>query len=356
MDRKRKSVFASHYDDEIVATRGKKNHFDHSLNIPSLQSSLSDTDLQNNIQNICVLVDRITAASENRVAKLSPEILKAAKDFSLTLRQTPLFSRPPTKLIDHDAATPLRSPQSHITCLPTLPPIIDDKLERAVFTHPGASRDPKTTYDRLEILGDAYIELISTKLIWKRFRHIPSGRISQIREHLVKNETLAEYATRYGIDKRASVPLDHLTQPKRWIKTRGDIFEAYVAAVVLSHPDGYAVAETWLSQLWSPKLESFEEPQSHLQAKEALARKIMGKGVKLKYIDEKKPVQHEGGTQTFFIGVYLTGWGWSNKHLGSGQGLNKTIAGNNAAQQALENEGLIEDIVASKMTHRAGRP
>jgi ribonuclease-3 len=72
------------------------------------------------------------------------------------------------------------------------------------------SKDPKTTYDRLEILGDAYIELISTKLIWNHYQRIPSGRISQLRELLVKNETLADYATKYGLDRRASVPHDYV--------------------------------------------------------------------------------------------------------------------------------------------------
>jgi ribonuclease-3 len=215
------------------------------------------------------------------------------------------------------------------------------------------SKDPKTTYDRLEILGDAYIELISTKLIWNHYQRIPSGRISQLRELLVKNETLADYATKYGLDRRASVPHDYLSQPKRWIKTRGDIFEAYVAAVILSHSNGYFVAEAWLSQLWSPKLESLEESTSHLHAKQLLAGKIMGKGVKLRYMDERPCIQHEGGTQTFFIGVYLTGWGWNNQHLGSGQGLNKSVAGNMAAEQALKNQALINEIVAAKAKHGA---
>ncbi|KAL4915563.1 ribonuclease III domain-containing protein [Aspergillus aurantiobrunneus] len=351
MDRKRKSIFASHYDDNAATARAKKHHIDNNVNVPSLQNSVSDVDLQIDIQNICSLVDRIITTSEKGAAKLSPHFLQAAKDFSLALQHAPLFNKSLENAIENHSTMLFRN---HTQSLPALPPITDDKLERAVFTHPGVSRDPKTTYDRLEILGDAYVELISTKLILKKFEQVPSGRVSQIREVLVKNETLAEYATRYGFDRRASVPHDHFNQPKRWIKTKGDIFEAYVAAVVLSSPNGYAVAETWLSQLWSPKLETFEETHSHLKVKETLARKIMGKGVKLKYTDEREPIQHDGGTQTFFIGVYLTGWGWSNKHLGSGQGLNKTIAGNKAAQQALENRDLIKEIVASKITHTRG--
>ncbi|CBF74306.1 ribonuclease III [Aspergillus nidulans FGSC A4] len=353
MDRKRKSIFASSHDDNVARTRVKKHH-DYSPIKTSSQQPFPDSDLQNDIQTICMLVNKITTVSESRGVKPSSEIYEAAKKFTLALQKTSLFANTTTNLNGNDADVSSRPLPCLARRLPPLPPIKDDRLERAVFTHPGVAKDSRTTYDRLEILGDAYIELISTKLIWNKFQHIPSGRISQIRELLVKNETLAEYATQYGIDKKASVPAELYNQPKRWIKTKGDIFEAYVAAVILSHPDGYSVAETWLSELWSPKLDSFEGSVSTFQAKEALAKKINGRGAKLRYIDEKESVQHQGGTQTFFIGVYFTGWGWNNKHLGSGQGSNKTIAGDRAAQQALENTELIQEIVASRPTHGTG--
>ncbi|GIJ85437.1 hypothetical protein Asppvi_004294 [Aspergillus pseudoviridinutans] len=237
-------------------------------------------------------------------------------------------------------------------CIPELPPILDSSLELAVFTHPGLSKDSKSTYDRLEILGDAYIELIATQLIWSRFEDLSSGQISQIRELLVKNETLSEFATLYGLDGRASIPQDLLNQPRRWTKTKGDIFEAYVAAVILSRPaDGYHIAEQWLTQLWLPRLTDTVIRRTALDAKETLAKKIMGKGVKLKYVDERSPVQLRGGMQTFYVGVYLTGWGWQNKHLGSGHGPSKAVAGDAAARQALLNEPLIDSISRVKKTH-----
>lgn len=218
-----------------------------------------------------------------------------------------------------------------------------------MFTHPGLSNNNGATYDRFEILGDAYIELIATKLVWARFPEIPSGRISQIRELLVKNETLSEYATIYGLDARASVPPGYLDQPKRWTKTKGDIFEAYVAAIILSNPiEGFSIAEIWLTQLWLPKLISLGSEKVGLQAKEALAKKIMGKGIKLNYVDEQAPVLLKGGLQNFYIGVYLTGWGWDKKHLGSGEGRNKAMAGDEAARQALLNVPLIDEIAATK--------
>lgn len=240
---------------------------------------------------------------------------------------------------------------------PALPPVLDDQLERAVFTHPACGNNNNATYDRLEILGDAYIELIATRMIWEKFPGISSGRISQIRELLVKNETLAAFTEIYGFDRRATVPAKFSDQPKRWVKTKGDIFEAYVAAVILSRPaHGYEVAERWLAQLWMPKLDQLGHQKADLRCKEALAKKVMGKGIKLEYIEERPIIQHIGsGTQTFFIGVYLTGWGWEKRHLGSGQGSSKVAAGDEAARNALLDTSLISEVTAAKETSNKGK-
>ncbi|KAJ5698249.1 hypothetical protein N7462_000254 [Penicillium macrosclerotiorum] len=240
---------------------------------------------------------------------------------------------------------------------PALPPILDEQLEKAVFTHSACNSTYDANYDRLEILGDAYIELIATKLVWRSFPGIPAGRISQIRELLVKNETLAAFADNYGFDRKASMPISYSTQPKRLIKTKGDIFEAYVAAVILSRPTGgYRVAEEWLTALWLPKLSPLVNEKVTLRSKEALAQQIMGKGIKLEYQEERPQVQQRGtGTQTFFVGVYLTGWGWTKRHLGSGQGSSKAAAGDEAAKMALSDTNLLSEIITAKRSHIAKR-
>ncbi|KAB8072819.1 ribonuclease III domain-containing protein [Aspergillus leporis] len=350
MDLKRKSVFSSPTGAYSKGSRMKVHH------LPSNHSALDTEDRFNMVSDVLNDALKNLRCNQNRGVGVDLDILNAASELNRALRRakghtSTASTSNSTFSIDHSAGTV--GTRKH---LPALPPIMDEILERAVFTHPGVSSNIGATYDRLEILGDAYIELIATKLIWERFQEIPSGRISQIRELLVKNETLAGYATSYGLDSRAIVPQDYPKQPKRWTKTRGDIFEAYVAAIIISNPvDGYRVAEQWLTQLWHPRLTELGSQESTLNAKEMLARKIMGKGIKLRYIDEQPPVKQGRGMQTFFIGVYLTGWGWDNKHLGSGQGPNKTIAGNEAARQALQDEALVEEISHIKREHEAER-
>ncbi|KLJ06434.1 hypothetical protein EMPG_09271 [Blastomyces silverae] len=243
--------------------------------------------------------------------------------------------------------------------LPPLPLVLDTQLQTAMFTHEGI-HNPNTAslseknYERMELLGDAYIEIMATRLVWDTFPRLPAGRLSQIRELLVKNETLAEYTTLYGLDQKLMVPPEIRNQAKTWTKVKGDLFEAYVAAVILSNRDnGVQLVEDWLTQLWIPKLEQIEKEKPVLRYKEELAKLVMDKGIKISYLDEKKAINHPGGLQTFFIGVYLTGWGHKSECLGSGTGLSKVIAGNEAARKALENPITQQAAAAKKAYHAA---
>ncbi|KUL84770.1 hypothetical protein ZTR_07237 [Talaromyces verruculosus] len=282
------------------------------------------------------------------------EILKVTTQLHATLAAA-IKRNSDTKHRKPKATKPTAQPVS----LPDLPSIHNASLERAVFTHPGAPvnialEGVEQNYDRLEILGDAYVEVIATRLIWDQFKNMPAGRMSQVREDLVKNETLAGFASQYGFDKRVSVsvPEEQKAQSKRWLKIRGDVFEAYVAAVILSSPDhGFDLVEQWLRELWLPRLSQVQPVQTVLRCKEQLAKKVMSKGIKLRYVEEQPAKQLDGGMQTYYIGVYLTGWGWQDQHLGSGSGLNKAIAGDEAANRALQNRPLIDQVAAAKVAH-----
>lgn len=156
------------------------------------------------------------------------------------------------------------------TTLPPLPPI-KPQYQKTAFCHKSlytTSRELATsdlTYERLEFLGDAYIELFASRLIYESYSHLPAGRMSQVRELLVKNETLAELSRSYGFHEKISVgaEIGELLRDSRgrgnkgYNKIVGDVFEAYVAAVVLSDFEGrgFERAEGWCRELWEAKLE-----------------------------------------------------------------------------------------------------
>ena len=243
--------------------------------------------------------------------------------------------------------------------LPTLPPI-SATMWKTVFTHQSIvpnkeNMSQSASYERLELLGDAYIELMATRLVWQKFKDLPAGRLSQIRELLVKNQTLSEIASRYGLDKQITTTTSVKSNPKQWAKVKGDLIEAYTAAVVLPDEEmggaGFKAAEKWLHQLWIPKLKSIlAEKTPNFNAKDALSRKVVSRGARLEYLEEQPMEQLEGGQQRYFVGAFLTGWGYKRQLLGSGKALNKTGAGNLAAEDALQNP-LTDTIAEVKKEH-----
>jgi ribonuclease III len=267
---------------------------------------------------------------------------------------------PPTKRhhLENGVSRPRKKEHHQPISTPELPPIAA-QYESPVFTHQSALRPPDNnndskSYERLEFLGDAYIEVFASRLIWQKFPLLPVGKMSQLRENLVKNETLAQLSSLYGLDKKLRAPSSLELGPKGWTKVKGDMFEAYVAAVVLSDPvNGFEMAEKWLVELWGPFL-SEEQSVPDMQAKVQLSGKIGGKGVKIDYVDDKAPVFLKGN-QVYSMGVYLTGWGWDNQHLGSGKGTSKNAAGNDAAARALQNVTLLDEIVTAKKAALASR-
>ena len=246
---------------------------------------------------------------------------------------------------------------------PSLPSVLDPSLEAAALKHSGMSGDTTSVnYERLEWIGDAYLYLISSLLVYNTFKSLTPGRCSQLRELLVRNSTLAGYSARYGFHEKAKLPEEFRALGRgggskasnsTFEKTLGDIFEAYVGAVVLSDPEhGVVRVSTWLRNLWGQTLkERIKEEErtastgKELPPKVLLASEIVVTGIKLRYGDlesKKKKDKNHGKLQLFSVGVYLDGWGEKDKLLGWGSALSKNEAGQKAAKMVLDNKKLIK--------------
>ncbi|KAI9820926.1 MAG: hypothetical protein M1826_000801 [Phylliscum demangeonii] len=307
--------------------------------------------------------------------------------------------------------------------LPALPAIGNKALMRQVFTHQGSlssenSQRNDLSYERLEFLGDAYLEIIVSEMIYYRYGHLGPAGLSRIRESFVRNESLAIESTRYGLYKRLRLGFSPKGDGPA-MKVRADVFEAYIAAIVLSAPSsaqGMAIVQAWLAQLWEPRLAEWdhlygsrtpgpapapapasatpsatsatatagavgkkrkpdaaakkkakadaaakkemadtaaqqEKPDSVrlLTAKSDLARQLLAPGATLEYRDDRPPEAAEPGRLKFHVCVYLTGWGYTRRCLGSGAANSKQTAGAHAALDALKNHAaLIAEAAAAR--------
>lgn len=265
-----------------------------------------------------------------------------------------------------------------ITLLPPLPPILDAALEKAAFTHAGMVDSANdTSYEQLEFLGDSYLNVISATLIFETFPTHSPGKMSQIRELLTKNETLASYARRYGFEDRLRLPPDfrdgfhshNKAKETAKLKVLGDVFEAYTAAVVRSDPqNGFSRVGTWLKSLWTVTIgrqirdeyerrerESKMIAQSgakaanpNLKAKDRLRMEIGCKGVEIRYKDMAESKDDKNRPIFTVACVLESGLGQRDRMLAFATAMGKIDAGQLAAQQALDDDKLMAELKGLK--------
>lgn len=103
-------------------------------------------------------------------------------------------------------------------------------------------------FQRMEFLGDAYLQMISTHILYDRFPSSREGPLSDMRSKLVANIPLCEYARLYNFSSL-------MPGSPSW-KNLADSFEAYVGGIVLSDPGrGIQTLQKWLAALYEPKMQ-----------------------------------------------------------------------------------------------------
>jgi ribonuclease-3 len=332
---------------------------------PSNQPALSAAEMQT---GLVALLDRFVAAETTPAA--DKDILHHARELRRLLEKRgnatsaeakrELDEKRPNKAANIAVPDYIDRIVKAAKDLPSLPPISEPHLQEAVFTHTSVSNtrvnghyvgDLDVDYERLEFLGDAYIELIASRSLYNRFPQVDVPSLCSWRERLVENQALGKFSEAYGFPDR----LNHKgiaweKDSKAWKKVVADIFEAYVAAVVLSDPEnGFSTVEKWLDELWAPQLLGFKEKVvENLRARDDLQRLIVVNRIEIKYREEQ-PMVMEQGKQKYFLGAYLTGWGYEDEYLGSGHGQNKAQACISAAADALKrNNAALQDAARQK--------
>ncbi|KAK1761162.1 ribonuclease 3 [Echria macrotheca] len=311
-----------------------------------------------------------------RLSSLSIKLLPAFQ--ALAAKTSATASTPETQIL---AGLPIPNPNivtkwttaDIAKSTPPLPKILDPKLEEAALTHTG-SHVKGINYERLEWVGDAYLEVIATALIHWTFPTLPEGRCAQVRELLVRNATVSTFTTMYGLHKRARLPMEFeasgraggtTASEKARVKTLADLFEAYVGAIILSDPaNGPKRVADWLKILWGPTIQEQMKQEANkptdadqVLPKTRLAQLIGGKDIKIEYRDLPARVQRHKDHKLplFSVGCFLYGWGESGKKLGEGTATGKKDAGQQAAQMALDNEKMLSTYIERKKAHDAAR-
>lgn len=200
----------------------------------------------------------------------------------------------------------------------------DLSLYKRAFTHTSYSNEHNCeSYERLEFLGDAVLELIMSDYLYKE-RHLEEGTMTKMRSSYVCEEACATYSTDLGFkdyillgsgESEATVPI------------LADVFESFVGATYLDQ--GFAFTNEFVLNVITKYIDKgidfLHDYKSELQE---LVQTVK-KSVIYEVIDEKGPAHDK----TFTCQVKV-----DDVVMGRGTGTSKKNAEQAAAKVALSKQ------------------
>ncbi|MCK5266985.1 MAG: ribonuclease III [Spirochaetes bacterium] len=182
--------------------------------------------------------------------------------------------------------------------------------------------------ERLEFLGDAVLELVTTEFLYNKFSN-PEGELTNFRAALVNRKMLARISEELGLE-------EYLLMSKGESKDTGrarqyiiaNALEAVIGAIYLDQ--GYKKSAKFISENFLVKMDNvlsdklYQDPKSKFQE---VAQEVVGVTPVYKVIKEWGP-DHD---KHFLIGVFL-----GEEKVAEGEGISKQAAQRNAAENGLE--------------------
>ena len=184
--------------------------------------------------------------------------------------------------------------------------------------------------ERLEFLGDAVLEVITTEYLYRNFEN-PEGELTNLRSSLVNYRLLSEIAREIGLE-------DFILLSRGETKDTGrarqvilaNAIEALIGAIYLDQ--GLDKAKDFIDAFILVKLPAILKEQAYLDPKSSLQEIVQEKmsiTPNYKVISESGP-DH---AKTFVVGVYI-----DDRLIGQGTGPSKQDAEVEAAKNALSKQ------------------
>lgn len=202
--------------------------------------------------------------------------------------------------------------------------IKNEELLLTALTHSSYANEEKVnSYERLEFLGDAVLELATSEYFYLK-TNLKEGDMSKVRASYVCENALFEYSNKIGLTKhiRAGNGISKLTE-----SIVADCFESVLAVIFLEH--GFSVAKKFALSIIVPYIESgfnfIHDSKSYLQEMVQTDKKS------LEYVvtSETGPAHDK----TFEVDVLVDGI-----RFGHGIGKSKKEAEQSAANDAIKKQ------------------
>lgn len=186
------------------------------------------------------------------------------------------------------------------------------------------------TYERLEFLGDAVLDLIVTEILFEKFEHENEGFLTKLRAKIVRADTLYEFALNLNLNTHLEIGERAAGQGIELSKSvLSDVFEAVTAAIYVSK--GYETAYGFIEKCIDNYVDFDDVITKIDNYKSLLMEYSQSERLDLprySVVSEEGP----GHNKTFHVAVYI-----GDNKLGEGTGKSKKTAEQQAARIALRN-------------------
>ena len=204
----------------------------------------------------------------------------------------------------------------------------DGKLLTQALTHSSYANEKHmkklSDNERLEFLGDAVLEIISSDFLYKNYTDQPEGELTKLRASLVCEPTLAICAKEIGLGDYLRLGRgEDLTGGRGRKSILSDALEAVIGAIYLD--GGFANAKEFVLKYI---LTDIEHKQLFYDSKTILQEVVQGEHESLQYVmTEESGPDHN---KSFTVEAHI-----DNVCLGVGSGHTKKAAEQEAAYRAL---------------------
>jgi len=207
----------------------------------------------------------------------------------------------------------------------------DDLLFETAFTHKSYANERSGVEhnERLEFLGDAVLELATTRFLYKKFPQEPEGKLTKLRSALVSGVSLSEVASRLEFGDFIQLSRgEEASGGRAKDPLLADAFEAVVGAIYLDQ--GFDAAENFLKKQLFPRLPEVLEKELHLDAKSALQELVQEREDITPHYEVLSEIGPDHAKE-FLSGVFV-----GERKIGEGRGSSKQKAEVDAAKNVLE--------------------
>lgn len=201
------------------------------------------------------------------------------------------------------------------------------------FTHRSYINENRGTKfqhnERLEFLGDAVLELVTTEFLYEKFPNRNEGELTAIRAALVNTIILSEVSSELGFNKELLLSKGEAKDTGRARQAiLANTFEAVVGALYLDQ--GYDAAKIFISKNLLPRTDRIIEDSLWVDAKSKFQEKAqehVGQTPSYKTLSETGP-DHD---KQFRVGVFI-----GTEQIAAGLGKSKQDAEQEAARNGLK--------------------